>query len=298
MTSSYYPITTDHFFDNTQLQSITPMSHYSSYQITNTTQNNYHNDNNDDEDDDLEELRTAALKTLYSNKRKNTYDHSPIHRNSRSSSRSYSSSSSSSRSSYSRSSRSRSYSSSSLSSISSNSLDRNDKDYRFEIKTKQTIADIDERFPQDIPNNNNNDDDTLIVNCPIQDDDLLLRDEQQTIIINHSKEEQISKKISNHNKLSSKDIKRQKIEDIKKSSSIQEQPVSITVKLNSDNFDLRQLIKKRRTNESLPNNNNNNQRIVHILPKDNQTNVHKTIHDRVSSRQTDKNQTLKKYHKH
>ncbi|CAF2680216.1 unnamed protein product [Rotaria sp. Silwood2] len=291
MTSSYYPITTDNFFDNTQSQSITPMSHYSSYQMSNTTKKNYH----DDDDDDLEALRTAALKTLYSNKRKNTYDHSPIHRNSRSSSRSYSSSSS--RSSYSRSSISRSYSSSSLSSISSNSLDKNDKDYRFETKDKQTIGDIDERFPQDILNNN--DDDALIVNCPIQDDDLLIQDEQQTLVINHSKE-QILKKPShynehNHNKLSSKETERRKNEDTKKSSSIKEHPVSITVKLNSDDFDLRQLIKKRRTNESLQ---NNNQRIVQILPKDNQSNVHKTIDDRISSKRLDKNQSLKKYHKH
>ncbi|CAF4309369.1 unnamed protein product, partial [Rotaria magnacalcarata] len=86
--------------------------------------------------------------TLNSNKRKNTYDNSPIHRNSRSSSRSYSSS----RSSYSRSSISRSYSSSSLSSISSNSLNKHDKDYRFETKENASNGDIDERFPQDIPN--------------------------------------------------------------------------------------------------------------------------------------------------
>ncbi|CAF4048216.1 unnamed protein product [Rotaria sordida] len=227
------------------------MPHYSSYQVTNTTTKKNYHDNDNDDDDDLEALRTAALKTLYSKKRKNTYDHSPTHRNSRSSSRSYSSSSSSAssrRSSYSRSSISRSYSSSSsLSSISSNSLDKNDKDYRFETKNKQIISDIDEQ------------------------------------------------------------IKQRKENESKKSSSIKEHPVSITVKLNSDNFDLRQLIKKRRTNESLQNNNgnnnnnnnnNNNQRIVQILPKDNQLNVNKTIHDRISSKRLDKNQSLKKYRKH
>ncbi|CAF4570072.1 unnamed protein product, partial [Rotaria magnacalcarata] len=63
-------------FDNTKSQSIT------SYPVTNTTNNKYHDDS---DDDDLDALRKAALNTLNSNKRKNTYDNSPIHRNSRSS---------------------------------------------------------------------------------------------------------------------------------------------------------------------------------------------------------------------
>ncbi|CAF2055438.1 unnamed protein product [Rotaria magnacalcarata] len=268
MASSYYPITTDNYFDNTKSQSIT------SYPVTNTTNNKYHDDS---DDDDLDALRKAALNTLNSNKRKNTYDNLPIHRNSRSSSRSYSSS----RSSYSRSSISRSYSSSSLSSISSNSLNKHDKDYRFETKENASNGDIDERFPQDIPN----DDDALIVNCPIQDDDLLTQNEHQPII-NHLKQED-SKRISdyNHKKLPSKKRK----DEHKKSPSI-ERPVSITVKLNSEDFDLRQLIKKRRTTESVP----NNQRIVQILPKDGHLHVHKTIHDRSESRRSDK----QNYHKH
>ncbi len=58
-TSSYYPVTTDNYFDHTQSK---PTSHYSSYQTTN-------NDYSDD-DDDLDALRTAALKTLNSKKRK------------------------------------------------------------------------------------------------------------------------------------------------------------------------------------------------------------------------------------
>lgn len=206
---------------------------------------------------------------------KNTYQDSPIDRNSRSSSRSYSSS------------RSRSYSSSSeLSSISSSSLGKNDKDYRFETNEKQNNGDIDERFPQDI----SNDDDALIVSCPIQDDDLLTRDEQKPIV-NHSKVEK-SKKISSqdeqrphhHKSLPSKTTSKN---ERKRSPSI-ERPVSITVKLNSNNdFDLRQLIKKRRTNESLP----NNQRIVQILPKDNDTN--RSTNDRHDERRPDKN-----YRKH
>jgi hypothetical protein len=186
-----------------------------------------------------------------------------VHRNSRSTSRTYSSSSS--QSSYTHSSISKSYSSSSLSSISSNSLDKNDKDYRFETKEKQTTGDIDERFPQDIPN----DDDMLIVNCPIQDDELLKENEQ---------------KISDREKRThSKSVKSKK-EERKKSPPI-ERPVSVTVKLNSDDFDLRQLIKKRRTDEP----SGNNHRVVQILPKT----VHKTVHDRLSSERSDK-----KYHKH
>ena len=85
----------------------------------------------------------------------------------------------------------------------------------------------------------------LIVNCPIQDDDLILRDEQKIILNNKYKKifrimmneiiiNQIQKKLNNERK---------------KSPSI-ERPISITVKLNSDEFDLRQLIKKRRTDES------------------------------------------------
>jgi len=133
----------------------------------------------------------------------------------------------------------------------------------------------------------------LIVNCPIQDDDdLILHDEQKNSKI------QVSKKTSDHDernnqKKISKEIKQQK-EERKKSSSI-EQPISITVKLNnSDEFDLRQLIKKRRTDESSL----NNHRTVQILPKDNDKIVHKTIHDRLSSGRAEKNSTLKKYHKH
>jgi hypothetical protein len=133
----------------------------------------------------------------------------------------------------------------------------------------------------------------LIVNCPIQDDDdLILHDEQKNSKI------QVSKKTSdyderNNQKKNSKEIKQRK-EERKKSPSI-EQPISITVKLNnSDEFDLRQLIKKRRTDESSL----NNHRTVQILPKDNDKIVHKTIHDRLSSGRSEKNSTLKKYHKH
>jgi len=130
----------------------------------------------------------------------------------------------------------------------------------------------------------------LVVNCPIQDDDIILRDELK----NNSKK-QISKKSSNncdernhHKSKYSKEIKQRK-----KSPSI-ERPISITVKLNSDEFDLRQLIKKRRTDES----SSNNHRTVQILPKDNHLIVHKTIHDRLSSGQSEKNRSLQKYHKH
>ncbi len=141
-------------------------------------------------------------------------------------------------------------------------MDKNDKDYRFEIKEKASNGDIDERFPND-------NGDMLIVNCPIQDEDLLIHDEQ--------------KKSTDHDerkprKSNSKEVKRRK-----KSPSI-EPPVSITVKLNSDQFDLRQLIKKRRTEES----SSSNQRVVQILPKDNQIVVHKKIHDRLSSSRSEK----------
>ncbi len=196
---------------------------------------------------------------------KNNCDHS---RNSRSSSRSYSSSS---RSSYTHSSISRSYSSSSLSSISSNSLDKNDKDYRFELKEKPSTADIDERFPND-------NDDMLIVNCPIQDDDLLVKDEQQKQTASAAKKTSVR----DERKAPKSQSKRRKSPPI-------EPPVSITVKLKSEEFDLRQLIKKRRTDDT----SSNNHRVVQILPKDNQTIVHKTIHDRLSS-----SRSLQKYPKH
>jgi hypothetical protein len=64
--SSYYPVATDTFFDNTQSQSIASTSHYSSYQSTKATNENY----SDDDDDDLDALRNAALKTLNPKKRK------------------------------------------------------------------------------------------------------------------------------------------------------------------------------------------------------------------------------------
>jgi hypothetical protein len=132
----------------------------------------------------------------------------------------------------------------------------------------------------------------LIVDCPIQDDDdLLLNHEQKP-----SKNQTPSRKTSDrngenhHQKSSSKDVVKQR----QKSPSIQ-RPVSITVKLNSDEFDLRQLIKKkRRIDES----SQNNHRVVQILPKDNNTIVHKTIHDRLSSGRSDKTRSLEKYHKH
>jgi hypothetical protein len=63
--SSYYPVATDTFFDNTQSQSIASPSHYSSYQGTKATNQNY-----SDDDDDLDALRNAALKTLNPKKRK------------------------------------------------------------------------------------------------------------------------------------------------------------------------------------------------------------------------------------
>jgi hypothetical protein len=132
----------------------------------------------------------------------------------------------------------------------------------------------------------------LIVDCPIQDDDdLLLNHEQKPL-----KKQTPSRKTSDRNgenhrqKSSSKDVVKQR----QKSPSIQ-RPVSITVKLNSDEFDLRQLIKKkRRIDES----SQNNHRVVQILPKDNNTIVHKTIHDRLSSGRSDKTRSLKKYPKH
>jgi len=133
----------------------------------------------------------------------------------------------------------------------------------------------------------------LVVNCPIQDDDdLLLHDEKKISKINSK--QQISKKPSNrdernhHKSNYSKEVKQRKT-----SPSI-ERPISITVKLNSDEFDLRQLIKKRRTDEP----SSNNHRTVQILPKDNHSIVHKTIHDRLSSGQSEKNRSLQKYHKH
>jgi hypothetical protein len=115
----------------------------------------------------------------------------------------------------------------------------------------------------------------LILDCPIQDDDLLKDEEQK-------KSDQNKR---NHSKPSSSKPVKSKKEEHKKSSPTIERPVSITVKLNSDEFDLRQLIKKRRTDEP----SGNNQRVVQILPKT----VDKTVHDRVSSRRSDK-----KYHKH
>jgi hypothetical protein len=113
----------------------------------------------------------------------------------------------------------------------------------------------------------------LIVNCPIQDEDLLVQEERKKTF---DRDERKTRKSN------SKEVKRRE-----KSPSI-ERPVSITVKLNSDQFDLRQLIKKRRTEEST----SSNHRVVQILPKDNQTIVHKTVHDRLSSGRTGKN------HKH
>ena len=135
----------------------------------------------------------------------------------------------------------------------------------------------------------------LIVNCPIQDDDLLLCDEKQTTI--NCPREHLSKKITdrderNHHKISSKDVKRRK-EEHRKSPSI-ERSVSVTVNLNSEQFDLRQLIKERRTDESF----RINHRVVQILPKDNDSNVHRTNSTRASSSRFDKNQSIQKYHKH
>jgi len=115
----------------------------------------------------------------------------------------------------------------------------------------------------------------LIVNCPIQDEDLLVQDERKQ----SSDHDERKPRKSNY-----KEMKRRE-----KSPSI-ERPVSITVKLNSDQFDLRQLIKKRRTEES----SSSNHRVVQILPKDNQIIVHKTVHDRLSSGRTGK----EKNHKH
>jgi len=136
----------------------------------------------------------------------------------------------------------------------------------------------------------------LIVDCPIQDDDdLLLNHEQKP-----SKNQTPSRKTSDrngenhHQKSSSKDAVKQRKQERQKSPSIQ-RPVSITVKLNSDEFDLRQLIKKkRRIDES----SQNNHRVVQILPKDNNIIVHKTIHDRLSSGRSDKSRSLQKYSKH
>jgi len=136
----------------------------------------------------------------------------------------------------------------------------------------------------------------LIVDCPIQDDDdLLLNHEQKPL-----KKQTPSRKTSDrngenhHQKSSSKDAVKQRKEERQKSPSIQ-RPVSITVKLNSDEFDLRQLIKKkRRIDES----SQNNHRVVQILPKDNNIIVHKTIHDRLSSGRSDKSRSLQKYPKH
>lgn len=216
---------------------------------------------------------------------KKTNEQSPIDRNSRSTSRSYSSSS---RSSYTHSLVSRS---SSLSSISSNSLDRHDKDYRFETTTdKQSNGDIDERFPVHTPHDDDND--ALIVNCPIQDDDLIIHDEQKNNSNEKSTKKSSYSKERTSNKSSSNEKKRRKDEP-RKSPTI-ERPISITVKLNSEEFDLRQLLKNRRANDS----SQNNQRTVQILPKDKNSDVHKTMQNRLSSRRTDKNNQSveKKYH--
>ena len=158
---------------------------------------------------------------------------------------------SSSSSSSSRSSYSRS---NSASSISSTSLDRNDKDYRFEPKEK----DIDERFPHDNA-------DMLIVDCPNLDDDLRIDNKRTT-------------KSSDHDERKLRKAKSPSLE----------RPVSITVKLNTSDFDLRQLIKKRRTDESTSTA-AEKQRLVQIGSNDNHLVVHKPIHHRLSSRRTEKN---------
>ena len=125
----------------------------------------------------------------------------------------------------------------------------------------------------------------LIVNCPSQDDDLLLHDKQQSTIT--QSKEQLSRRIKNdekkfRHKTSSKDVRKHKDEH-QQSSSIK-RPVSITVKLKPDQFDLRQLIKKRRTNES----NSNNHRVVQISPRNNNINVQTPIdHHQHLSRQYD-----------
>ncbi|CAF1389302.1 unnamed protein product [Adineta ricciae] len=289
MTSSYYPITTDNYFDKTHSKAMTSTSHYNSYHPIKATKRSY---SDDDDDDDLDALRNAALKTLNSRKRKNTHDHSPIRRESRSPSQSYSSRSGSSYSSISRSS-----SSSSLSSISSDSIDRHDKDYRFENKEKQATGDIDERFPQDIPTAN---DDTLILDCPFQDDDLLLHQEDKptensfahTPLPPPPPRKSSTRNDQNHHKSSTKDTKPQKKEERRHSSPVNERPVSITVKLNTDEFDLRHLIKKRRTEES----SQNNHRTVQILQKDrnNTPIIHRSTHDRHS----DKSRSSHRHHKH
>ena len=106
----------------------------------------------------------------------------------------------------------------------------------------------------------------LIVDCPSldDDDDLQLPNEQ-------------IKPIDRDERKARKSPVEKESKPRRKSPPI-EHPVSITVRLNNSEFDLRQLIKKRRTEESTP----SSKRVVQVAAKDS---VHKSSG---SSRRTEK----------
>ena len=118
-----------------------------------------------------------------------------------------------------------------------------DKDYRFEGTQEPATGDIDERFPQEPLDN-----DMLIVSCPIQDDDLLPRDPSHST--------------------APKPNKRQ-----------QSPPTEVPVRDKRDEFDLRQLIKKRRSNQEA-----DHPRTVELSSNANQIIVHRKLDARVSEK--------------
>lgn len=166
-------------------------------------------------------------------------------------------------------------------------MDAHDKDYRFESKDKQSTGDIDERFPQDIGHDN----DMLIVDCPLQDDDLLLNEERPPpIVVAKPKTE---KKPSDRDERSRhkpvvKEVPKRKEEPKKKKSSSHDRPAPVTIKPDSKEFDLRQLIKKGRTEEthSSDTSRTDHKRTVQIRSNGNQLTVHKNIQSRSSSSKT------------
>lgn len=103
----------------------------------------------------------------------------------------------------------------------------------------------------------------LIVDCPSldDDDDLQLPNERIKPIDRDERKAPVAKESKPRRK-----------------SPLPEHPVSITVRLNTSEFDLRQLIKKRRTEESTP----SSKRVVQMASKDS---VHKSSR---SSRRTEK----------
>lgn len=117
----------------------------------------------------------------------------------------------------------------------------------------------------------------LILDCPNLDDD---------------NDDHHLRKATERTKSSDRDERKPRRKEVKPRSKSPptERPVSITVKLNTTDFDLRQLIKKRRTEES---SSTAQERLVHIGSNDNHLVVHKPIdhhhQHRLSSRRTEKN---------